>query len=78
MGELAGGVLKRFLKNLSAHAMSLRIVVVDDNVDLVDSLVSVLELLGHQAVGATGGAEGVDSSRSGGRMWRWLTSACPV
>ncbi len=40
--------------------MSLRIVVVDDNVDLVDSLVSVLELLGHQAVGATGGAEGVD------------------
>jgi len=46
--------------NLSAHAMSLRIVVVDDNVDLVDSLVSVLELLGHQAVGATGGAEGVD------------------
>ena len=40
--------------------MSLRIVVVDDNVDLVESLVSVLELLGHQALGATGGAEGVD------------------
>ena len=40
--------------------MSLRIVVVDDNVDLVDSLVSVLEHLGHQAVGATSGADGVD------------------
>ena len=40
--------------------MSLRIVVVDDNVDLVDSLVSVLELLGHQAAGATSGAEGVE------------------
>jgi CheY-like chemotaxis protein len=40
--------------------MSLRIVVVDDNVDLVDSLVSVLEHLGHQAVGATSGAEGVE------------------
>jgi CheY-like chemotaxis protein len=39
--------------------MSLRIVVVDDNVDLVDSLVSVLDLLGHQAAGATSGAEGV-------------------
>ena len=39
--------------------MSLRIVVVDDNVELVDSLISVLEHLGHDAVGATGGAEGV-------------------
>lgn len=39
--------------------MSLRIVVVDDNVDLVDSLISVLEHLGHDAVGATSGAEGV-------------------
>ena len=39
--------------------MSLRIVVVDDNVDLVDSLISVLEHLGHDAVGANGGAEGV-------------------
>lgn len=39
--------------------MSLRIVVVDDNVDLIDSLISVLEHLGHDAVGATGGAEGV-------------------
>ena len=40
--------------------MSLRIVVVDDNVDLVDSLVSVLEHLGHEAVGATSGAAGVE------------------
>lgn len=40
--------------------MSLRIVVVDDNVDLVDSLVSVLEHLGHQAEGATSGASGVE------------------
>ncbi len=39
--------------------MSLRIVVVDDNVDLVDSMISVLEHLGHDAVGATGGADGV-------------------
>lgn len=39
--------------------MSLRVVIVDDNVDLVDSLISVLEHLGHDAVGATGGAEGV-------------------
>lgn len=39
--------------------MSLRIVVVDDNVDLVDSLLSVLELLGHHAYGATSGADGV-------------------
>ena len=39
--------------------MSLRIVVVDDNVDLVDSLVSVLELLGHEASGATDGESGV-------------------
>jgi len=39
--------------------MSLRIVVVDDNVDLVESLISVLEHLGHEAAGATGGAEGV-------------------
>ena len=40
--------------------MSLRIVVVDDNVDLVDSLVSVLEHLGHEAVGASSGPEGVE------------------
>jgi CheY-like chemotaxis protein len=40
--------------------MSLRIVVVDDNADLVDSLISVLEHLGHEAVGATRGAEGVE------------------
>jgi CheY-like chemotaxis protein len=39
--------------------MSLRIVVVDDNVDLVESLVSVLEHLGHDATGANGGADGV-------------------
>ena len=39
--------------------MSLRIVVVDDNVDLVDSLVSVLEHLGHDAIGATSGVDGV-------------------
>lgn len=39
--------------------MSLRIVVVDDNVDLVDSLLSVLEHLGHDAYGATRGDEGV-------------------
>jgi CheY-like chemotaxis protein len=40
--------------------MSLRIVVVDDNRDLVDTLISVLEHLGHKAVGALSGAEGVD------------------
>ena len=39
--------------------MSLRIVVVDDNVDLVDSLLSVLQHLGHDAEGATSGADGV-------------------
>src|SRR5688572_3701017 len=39
--------------------MSLRIVVVDDNVDLVESLVSVLQHLGHEGWGATGGASGV-------------------
>ena len=59
-GGVRRGVGAGSSSNLGAHAMSLRIVVVDDNVDLVDSLVSVLELLGHQAVGATGGAEGVD------------------
>src|SRR5262245_2001142 len=40
--------------------MSLRIVVIDDNKDLVDTLVSVLEHLGHKAVGATSGAQGVE------------------
>lgn len=40
--------------------MSLRIVVVDDNVDLVDSLVSVLQHLGHDASGATSGTSGVE------------------
>lgn len=39
--------------------MSLRIVVVDDNVDLVESMLSVLQLLGHEAYGATSGADGV-------------------
>ncbi len=39
--------------------MSLRIVVIDDNEDLVDSMLSVLEHLGHEAHGAFGGAEGV-------------------
>jgi CheY-like chemotaxis protein len=39
--------------------MALRIVVVDDNVDLVESLLSVLHLLGHDAWGALSGAEGV-------------------
>jgi two-component system, OmpR family, response regulator len=39
--------------------MSLRIVVVDDNEDLVESLLSVLQLLGHEAWGALSGAEGV-------------------
>ncbi|HEY5547001.1 MAG TPA: response regulator [Gemmatimonadaceae bacterium] len=39
--------------------MSLRIVVIDDNVDLVESLLSVLEHLGHAAVGATSGADGL-------------------
>ena len=43
----------------SRGLMSLRIVVVDDNVDLVESMLSVLQLLGHDAYGATGGAEGV-------------------
>lgn len=36
-----------------------RIVVVDDNVDLVESLLSVLQILGHEAWGATGGVDGV-------------------
>lgn len=39
--------------------MALRIVVIDDNADLVESLVSVLQLLGHEAWGALSGAEGV-------------------
>jgi CheY-like chemotaxis protein len=39
--------------------MSLRIVVIDDNVDLVESMLSVLQLLGHDAYGATSGTEGV-------------------
>ena len=39
--------------------MALRIVVIDDNQDLVESLLSVLQLLGHEAWGALGGAEGV-------------------
>jgi CheY-like chemotaxis protein len=39
--------------------MSLRIVVIDDNTDLVESMLSVLELLGHEAAGATSGADGV-------------------
>ena len=39
--------------------MALRIVVVDDNIDLVESLLSVLELLGHEAYGAMSGADGV-------------------
>jgi CheY-like chemotaxis protein len=39
--------------------MTLRIVVVDDNVDLVESLLAVLEYLGHDATGATSGADGV-------------------
>lgn len=39
--------------------MSLRIVVIDDNVDLVESLLCVLEHLGHEAVGATSGADGL-------------------
>jgi CheY-like chemotaxis protein len=39
--------------------MSLRIAVIDDNEDLVDSMLSVLEHLGHEPYGAFGGAEGV-------------------
>jgi CheY-like chemotaxis protein len=39
--------------------MALRIVVIDDNVDLVESMLSVLQLLGHEAWGALNGAEGV-------------------
>jgi CheY-like chemotaxis protein len=39
--------------------MSLRIAVIDDNVDLVESMLSVLQLLGHDAYGATSGADGV-------------------
>jgi CheY-like chemotaxis protein len=46
--------------NLGTHAMSLRIVVVDDNKDVVETLISVLEHLGHHAVGAMNGAEGVE------------------
>jgi CheY-like chemotaxis protein len=45
--------------NENSRFMSLRIVVIDDNVDLVDSLLSVLEHLGHDAYGATRGDEGV-------------------
>lgn len=39
--------------------MALRIVAIDDNADLVESLLSVLQLLGHDAWGAFSGAEGV-------------------
>ena len=39
--------------------MALRIVVIDDNTDLVESLLSVLQLLGHDAWGAMSGADGV-------------------
>ena len=39
--------------------MSLRIVVIDDNTDLVESLISVLQLLGHDSWGAMSGADGV-------------------
>jgi CheY-like chemotaxis protein len=43
----------------SVPSMSLRIVVIDDNVDLVESLLSVLQHLGHVGYGATSGEEGV-------------------
>jgi len=39
--------------------MSLRIAVVDDNADLVDSMLEVLQHLGHQAVGATSPTAGL-------------------
>lgn len=39
--------------------MSLSIVVIDDNTDLVESMLCVLEHLGHDAVGATSGADGL-------------------
>ncbi len=39
--------------------MSLRIAVIDDNEDLVESMLSVLQHLGHEAEGATSGADGV-------------------
>jgi len=39
--------------------MSLRIAVVDDNADLVESMLDVLHHLGHQAVGATNPSAGL-------------------
>ena len=39
--------------------MSLRIAVVDDNTDLVESMLDVLQHLGHQAVGATNASAGL-------------------
>src|SRR5262245_57166888 len=39
--------------------MALRIVVVDDNTDLVERLLSVLQLLGHAAWRAMSGSDGV-------------------
>ena len=49
----------RFLSEENRYFMALRIVVIDDNTDLVESLLSVLQLLGHDAWGATTGADGV-------------------
>lgn len=40
--------------------MPLRILIVDDNVDLVDSLLSVLEHFGHVGCGATSGAAALE------------------
>lgn len=48
-----------FARDQNSLLMALRIVVVDDNIDLVESLLSVLQLLGHDAYGAMSGAEGV-------------------
>ena len=42
-----------------AELMSLRVVVIDDKVDLGESMLSVLQLLGHDAYGATSGEDGV-------------------
>jgi two-component system CheB/CheR fusion protein len=49
----------RLLQRIERDFMALRIVVIDDNTDLVESLLSVLQLLGHDAWGAMSGADGV-------------------
>jgi DNA-binding NtrC family response regulator len=54
----------------------MKVMVVEDNADVRETMRDFLQLSGHDVTVAVDGPSAVEALIASGRTWRWWTSAC--